>query len=518
MIKTLYITYITTVFLLGCSDDNHTDQPIIISVPNLIIPTDMAPFMGDDTDVLYDIIFNDYSIASEFITNNPAWAVNGSNITWVTNNGIKVGENSSISTTSALTSREGSIYFEVERLGISVDENDIPTGFIQSQGRSNSTTSNYLFSTTDSSNGFIRVFRMPGDLASGQMRLNIKAGGGAIQNIDFYINSQRDFGLTDDEYKFARFTITWKGRLVTVFVDNIPTVSTVLDNEFGETPFNGVIIGNQAPRSQGSFGDYFIRRLQISQKHSFLASSSMKISFFGDSYMKAFVDSNDYSTFNDISILSDGLGRAGYKSGLFSLLKKISSKHKFLLSNILGEASTANGHGFCTDPGFMPFDATEFDKIIAYDPEILITAGSINDVSINSPATNIFSDTKNALDTLIDGCSSLKEIHFFGQFPGFKGASITNNQTNIEEAKRIYKLQKALDGYQRNNAKGTQVTVFFHETYDLWGGDTYDTELTTGSATGNLVTPNADIHPSSLGHIKMAEIMYRYLEDRITYK
>lgn len=483
---------------------------------------DVAPFAAGDADILHDITFSDYANASAFTTANPDFAVNGANVVWASD-GIQVGATSSVSTTAAaietalLAAGEGTFYFEVERQAITTNEGDVAGNFIQSSARGGvqTTTTDYLIGTTSGTTNYIKLYRMAGTTGSGAFRLNVRANGGTAQNIDFFINSQRDFGMTDDEYTYARIMVTWKGRTVTVILDGLPVVTTTLDNDFAATAFNRITVGNQALTSAGHFGPYSIRRLQISKRQSLLVANPTRIAFLGDSFMLAFNDSSDYTKLSDLTQLCNGTGRAGYKSGLHSLLRAFSADHNMVLTSVKAATSCENGSGFSSSGGNQ-IDATQWNAVINHNPEILITAGSTNDINTSSPAPDIYGDTKTILDTIIDGCGALREIHFFGQFPGYKGSTTTNNSANIAEYKRLYNLQKPLNGYTRANKAGETCKVYFHETYDLWGGDDYSVELSQGSATGNTISANADIHPSSLGHIKMAEIMYHYLEGYLT--
>jgi len=491
---------------------------------------DVSPLASGDADILQDITFSGYSTGAEFTTANTDWVINGANVTWDTTGGTKVGSGSSLTTTLAsietdlLAANEGSIYFEVERSGITVDEGDIAGNFLQSTGRVGATTVDFLLNTSSGATDFIKLSRQPGTTASGQMRLTIKANNGTTQNIDFYVNSQREFDVTDDEHTYAKIIATFKSKTVTVIVDGLPVITATLDNEFTTSAFSRITVGNQALLSPGHFGDYFIRRIQITKRQSFLVANPMRVCFGpGDSFLASFTDGVDINSLADVQKLSDGSGRAGYKSGLYSFLRRMAVDHNFVLTNVTGfhdttasmNGSTENGAGFSSS-GAVPFTSELTNYIIGRNPEVIITAGSWNDVNDASPAPDIYGDTKAILDTIIDGCRNLRQIHFFAQFAGFKGLSTKNNDAHRAEAERLRSEQRALNGYTRSNAAGETVKVFFHETYELWGGDDYSPELSIGSATGNTVTPNADQHPSSLGSIKMGEIIYNATEPYIT--
>jgi len=545
---------------------------------------DIAPVEASDPDLLEDISFGDYATTAEFTTANTEWSVVGSP-TWSTD-GVKVTAAGSVikmaSTptwlASLITAEEGTIYMECERAGLTVDESDISTKFLQSSGRVNATDGAYLmamyFNRWDTKAHFFRGTKVQ----AGACFTNLDDPTAAEQNLETYMNSQPKAKMTTAESDIATVAVTWKGLTVQTLIDGLPVNTTTLGEIFGAAVFGLFAIGNDDVSATRMFGDYNIKRLQVTKRHSLLVANPMRLAFIGDSFMKAYTDSVDITQLSDIGLLYDGTGGAGTHAGLAEFIRLFAVNHNFVLTGIRAGIACENQSGWATDfPNTI--DSTQTDHIIAYDPEILITAGSINDVNTVAPAVDIYTDTKTILDTLIDGCRSLREVHFFEQFAGHQG-SLAQGADHIAEYKRLSALQSALNGYQRSNAAGETCTVFFHETYDAWGGDDYDVNLSgaanvvnVSSISGNGTTVTVDttedhnlgtssvivlqntgtshdgvannvdsvtdvntftfldsstdsssagtctqqdIHPSSLGHVKMAEIKYDAIQHRLS--
>ncbi len=381
----------------------------------------------------------------------------------------------------------------------------------------------FILTTSTTATDYIKHQRTAG-ANGGALKFSTEANNSGNPNINAFINSQTENGFTADEQKFARIIYSWKGSVVTVIIDGM--LLLVHDNgaDFQTGAFNRFILGNQAPTSAGHFGDYFIRRLQISKRQSVLVDNPMKIGIIGDSVMNQFADSataGDYDGLSDLSKLSDGTGQAAKKLGLFSLILAFARNHNMMLSHFRAGIACESNAGWSSEIS-NSIDATQWNHIISYDPEILITAGSINDVNPSVPKADIYTDTKTILDTIIDGCRSLREIHFFEEFPQYLGDTTTprNTQAYYDESKAHADEQARLNGYQRNNKAGEPCTVIFHRTVDAWGGrGTYDPDLTIGSASTNVAPndngPGNEVHPSPKGQIKVAEIMYNALKNSI---
>ncbi|HFD86853.1 MAG TPA: hypothetical protein ENJ35_04160, partial [Gammaproteobacteria bacterium] len=201
--------------------------------------TDVAPFAIGDPDILEEFTFTDYSSIAAFITANPNWSQGGTGSTIDPVKGLVTVSGGSIRTTSwphaaALAAAgEGSVYIEAERLGVSYNETDIPSGFIQSTGRTDGAGGSYasqayLISMTASPFTFrTLVFRDPGTTGAGNFKMTTITPSGTINPVNG-VNSQRLSDVTDDEHTFVKVLITWKGLTLQIIIDGVVASSTTL--------------------------------------------------------------------------------------------------------------------------------------------------------------------------------------------------------------------------------------------------------------------------------------------------
>ena len=501
---------------------------------------DLAPLSAGDSDILEDIDFGDYANDSAFTTahGGDGWVVNGT-VEW-TGTGVKVNSaNSSLSNTTnswqtdIINAGEGSIYFEVERSGLTVDEGDISGEFLQSSGRVGNATVAYLFGLSKTASPFDEVLFLYRHTSanSGPCILGVQDPTGGAQTAQAYINSTRLSNISDDQYNYARVIFTWKGKTVQLIIDGLPVATLTLTDAYTADLFDRFTVGNNAPTAGNIFGDYTIRRMQITKKQSLLVANPMKICFAGDSFMSQFCDGNNYTLLSDIQQLYDGSGRAGRHNGLAEFIRLFAVNHNFVLTNVVGftqgtagnqNGSTVGGGGFTSNATYT-FSADWTNYIINQNPEVLITCCSVNDLNTGTPASDPAGDIQGYFDTIIAGCRSLREIHLFEGFFYWKGVTARNNQDNVDEFVRFNDLAKSLDGYTATNAAGETTTVFWHDTVESWQGNygspltlDYDPDFTIGSATGNTVSANNELHPSPKGFLKIGEIFYNALKDNLS--
>ena len=180
--------------------------------------------------------------------------------------------------------------------------------------------------------------------------------------------------------------------------------------------------------------------------------------------------------------------------------------------NLLCYNGGNSGSGHTTMTGVTQFTAEQRDAIIANDPELIITFGSVND--INSGGIGTVSDTntldqaKLAMDDFIDNCPNLRKIMFFGGFSAH----------NIPSKLAISGWNTTMKAYQDNLAQinGYRDVVQFIPTWDAWGGYNVPATYINGSHPDNLTTSGPatngdDVHPTAVGHIKIAEIMWPHI-------
>lgn len=302
-----------------------------------------------------------------------------------------------------------------------------------------------------------------------------------------------------DTDNFITLKLTWDAGTVSIFLDGVLVerytfAQTTMDN----SALWRFIIGANEYTGSNPLGNYFIRSFMIEDTASSVEYLNTKISVFGDSFMQSAVDDRDYSE----AVLITRADSHGYVSAFDSIFRQMSGANRFYL-NVNGNASTEQGHGWASDVN--QFGAATINAVITNNPQLLVCAGSVNDVNVSLPAADILTDAKALLDTIIDGCSRLKKILFFETFPGHKNFTDVSNPTRsdwLAEYKNTIAALAGLNGYRN--------IVTYVSTYDAWGGDDYDDELTKGSSV-TFPNPGTDYHPSSKGHLMMADIMFPYI-------
>lgn len=465
---------------------------------------DMAPFATGDVDILQDATFTSQAGATS-PTVGDAFTIGGTGAVFDANGFNGKGTAWLYVTTwtgaaALAASNQGSVYLQVQRSGLALNETDIPATFIQSTGQSASVAQRYAFDLAQTA-GFTYDIFIQRDTAanSGYTSCHIKSNSVAV-NKTAYLNSRTVNGTQATDY--AEIVITWKNKSAWLYLDGCCIGQWQMDSELSTAnltnPLQRLIVGAQTQAGGAPFGDYYIKRVQISRRVSKLATNPVPIAFFGDSFAKAFLDSASYTKPADLFGLFDGSGRAGMSTGLAELIRLFAVNDNMVLFNIRDNDTTENGHGYASD--LTPFSAATKTAVVTFNPEILVCFGSVNDINTAAPTATLLASVLAILDQFIDGCSHLREIHFFETFFAHKGSTTTNTAAYIAEHARTRGILAAIDGYRD--------MVHYHLTYDLVGGDDYSQEYSIGSGTGNIVDANANIHPSSLGHLQMAQIVY----------
>lgn len=176
-------------------------------------------------------------------------------------------------------------------------------------------------------------------------------------------------------------------------------------------------------------------------------------------------------------------------------------------------ASGDAGHGW--GQGASQIRQAFFDAVGAYDPEIIVALGSVNDVA-NNPA-DLLGDTKSRLTYMAAQCRNLRKILFIETFPGHKCGSATwNTQAAID----LYNAQIAslanLQGYAVTTKDGRTVTVQYVPSYAPLGGANYNANFNLGGSdaktqwkalTGS-VAEDGDVHPGQYGMNRMVEVIW----------
>lgn len=468
------------------------------------------PFVSGDSDIIVDIDFTQYTSVAEFEAANSGWTVSGTSGSAVfdangfNGKGVAGIRNTTLNASALASANQGTILVEVEREAIADDESiaSFSADFIQSTGTKGSTR--YLFLTGGSATYFLSAFYQSNDVFRFRSMTN------SVENSidDCRFNSQTPSGLDG----YFQVVTTWNNYEVWNLVDRVPCgmkAQSVPHKNANE--FDDFYLGENGGAAQ-FLGDYYIRRLQIVKRSSIPAFMPVRWAVFGDSFMRSAVDTENHLTRQSIRKYFDGTGRSARYSGIQELSRLCESSGLGIPYGIYGASTTENGHGWASD--LTQFSAATINAVVTADPEIIICAGSINDVGDTLPAS-LLVDMKAIMDTFIDGCPSLREIHYFQMFPGLCGSTTTNTALRYTNAAANMTEAAGIDGYRN--------MVIYHDTRADWDesyGTVSNPEYTTGSSPTNTKSTNNDVHPSPLGNLKMGEIinnaLLKYIKRAIT--
>lgn len=458
------------------------------------------PFASGDTDILIDIDLTQYASAAAFAAANPAWTVGGTGAVFDANGFNGKGTAWLYTTTwadyAALASaNQGTIIIEVEREALAMDEGIVAFAgtFIQSTGTAGSTR--YLFQTQANvyNNYYTAVAYNSGNSVLVRSTVNSTANDYTTLNP----NSQTPTGLDG----YMQFALTWKNYEVYGLIDGMPvSYKYQAGPHTNSTEFQRIVVGASTTAGASPLGDYYIRRIQVVKRAAFPVYMPMRIAVFGDSYMYAATDNSNRLTRQSVVGWADGTGRSGQYCAMGEFSRLCNANGLGIPYLIYGTGTTETGHGWAADK--LPFSASTKTAVVTANPEIIICAGSVNDVDTTLPA-DILGDTQAIMDTFIDGCSNLREIHYFEMFPGQSGDTSENTQTKFDNSATIRQTVRGIDGYRDK--------VIYHSTREHWDesyGSYAHPEYTIGTAPTNTKTANADRHPSTLGYLKMGEIIF----------
>ncbi|MHB8716898.1 MAG: SGNH/GDSL hydrolase family protein [Sulfuricaulis sp.] len=284
------------------------------------------------------------------------------------------------------------------------------------------------------------------------------------------------------EDAFAKLHIVVDINDVRYYIDGaLVKTYTRTTNVLTDDLFNVVSIG--ADNSGGnSILKGYIRRIQLLKRTvDNLGAIDTKIAFIGDSFVQRGAGHATPSsiTVAGVDAVQNGLNDIGltdnsdptkipvigtyYVPWIWALRKMAANYSLRFRYYAAGDA----GHGW------SPTVANETaqirpafrDAVIAYNPEILVALGSVNDVNVALPPTDLLGETKAVLDEFIDGCPNLRKILFCQTFPGYKGSAPANNSAAIAQYEAQVALQAQLDGYRG------KVEIIY--TYSALGGENY---------------------------------------------
>ena len=230
----------------------------------------------------------DLSPTSQGNVLNAGFAENGTGFIYDSVKGVKctAGTIENTNSFSSLMAAQGSIYLEIERAGTAMDEAQNAGVFIQSTGDT-SFGQRYILQCNDTvNNDEIRLYWE----TNGNMNWVIKSGG-VTSTSGIALNSNGSASIDSD---FARVILTWSGTTFRILVDGIIVLETVLTNAVNATMLSKIKFGGRGGVT--SPFQYFIKRIQLSDKLFTPVFEQQKLVMFGDSFAQAFFNNKDTST------------------------------------------------------------------------------------------------------------------------------------------------------------------------------------------------------------------------------
>lgn len=522
--------------LSGCSGSSNSQQATTLVAHGS--PKDLFPLAPTDVDLFLDLDFRqgESAVDAILVTNN-GFNKMGSGGSWDTVLGFN--PNGRQYYTKAgwmpwkMTSRAGigdkfSVYAEIQRSAIASTWKDDSANFIDS-GTGPSLDNPYTptaFGHVISLRGnrapwpYLKMFYQVTSGPSGRFVYghfdNANEGGVTIRFHPDPLSTEDAFAklhivvdVNEMRYYIDGALVKTYTRTTDVLVDDLFNVVTIGADNYGG---NSILKG-------------YIRRIQLIKRAvDNLDTMNMKIAFIGDSFVQRGAGHATPSsiTVAGVDAIQNGLDDIGladnsdptripvigthYVPWIWALRKMAANYRARFRYYVAGDA----GHGWSPTVanGTAQIRQAFRNAVIAYNPEILVALGSVNDVNVALPPADLLGETKAVLDELIDRCSSLKKILFCQTFPGYKGSSPVNNPAAIAQYESHVALQAQLEGYRG------KVEVI--HTYSALGGAEYNPDFTAGSSQYASLwdaqyaqsETNHDVHPGQYGMNRMAEIIW----------
>lgn len=412
---------------------------------------------------------------------------------------------------------KGTIMIECERAGLTLDQSQV-TYFADSSGQGTLAAQTFLIHHRDTTNAYgVNIGHLSGATASFRMdgKSNNVAFGVSQQYLSRHVPNEQDS-------IWAKIIYTWDKTKLYQFIDGHLVYVATLSAPFAESAWTYFAVGGYSGAvDTNRFGNFHIRKVQISKKFSGPTMLPLRIGVYGDSFVKGCDASgtpagdtvaqiNAAQTGLDVTNITDMSNTFG-QSYWMLLLQAIAWEQLGVYVPYYNGGKS--GVGYATQTTQIP--AAYADAVNAYRPEILIVFGSVNDINAVTPVTGLVEGIKADLDALIDGNTALRKILFFETIGGFLPPNIPNGVAATRtEHNRLISLMRAggIDGYRG--------LVQYIRTYDSWGGDNYPPEYTIGASPLNLTSTGPasagdDVHPTPRGREKIAAIVWPYLKSAI---
>jgi len=533
----------TGVLFPGCSGSGNSQQPTALVVQDG--RKDLFPLASTDADLFLDLDFRQGESASDAIlVANNGFSKMGGGGSW----DAVLGFNPNGSQYYAkpewvpwkMASRDGigekfTVYIEIQRSAIASTWKDDSANFIDS-GTGPSLDNPYT--TT----AFGHAISLRGNQAPWPyLKMFYQVTSGPSGRFVYgHFDSANEGGVTirfhpdplSTEDSFARLQIVVDVNDVRYYIDGalVKTYTRTTD-VLADDLFNVVTIGADNYGGNSILKGY-IRRIQLVKRAvENLETIDTKIAFIGDSFVQRGAGHATPSsiTVAGVDAIQNGLDDSGlagnsdpaqipvigtyYVPWIWALRKMAANYRARFRYYVAGDA----GHGWSPTVanGTAQIRPAFRDAVVAYNPEILVALGSVNDVNVALPPADLLGETKAVLDEFIDRCSNLKTILFCQTFPGYKGSTPVNNPAAIAQYESHVALQAQLDGYRG------KVEVIY--TYSALGGANYNPDFTAGSSQyaslwdaqyARSIT-NHDVHPGQYGMNRMAEIIWRQFRNAV---
>jgi hypothetical protein len=270
-------------------------------------------------------------------------------------------------------------------------------------------------------------------------------------------------------------------------------------------------------RIADGLGNAHVKRIQLSSAFITPKMLNRKVAIYGDSFALAAIEGNSAGadTVQAIDAVQTHVGMPDRLANYIKGRAQSSWGHwlQALAYHDLRVAfpmyvSAKNGTGYSVTPRAAAYR----DAINTFQPEVVIAMQSVNDVNPSSPVSNIVSATQAEMDTLIDGNPNLRKILFVTGISGHRDPTKLSTSGWVDEYERLTGLLNV-----GMNAYRGKVQVI--EAYTAWGGREYPVTQTIGSHPQNATTSAGnDVHPTEVGHVRIAEIIWPFLKPYLTMR
>jgi lysophospholipase L1-like esterase len=442
---------------------------------------------------------------------------------------------------NAAMAAAGAIVMEVQRSGIAYDDaTRNPGTFADLEGNTDTTTAtpSLLWTGNDFSTERWLYVNQNATTQTLVWLDDRDAAGGAIQ-----LTRIADKVPAPIDPDWATVILTWSGTTEYLIIDGLvieANTTTSATARMGTVTIGGR--GNGTPSVMWRNGA--IRRVQFVGRSLAPVTSALRIGLIGDSFVVGATTRNStwepgVGTEAQIDAVQTDLEfnaartariNAEFGNGYWGWwLQSLAYQHRrervwFKMYNA-GDA----GNGWRGDlGGSHKFGTGAQDALANWDdvgPDVIIAFGSVNDLNLGDTTHTLAADIESYLEALAAKCTSLQRIIWFDTF--FTPESYQTNNTAAAYAEAAAQ-RAAFATLNPTLVNGSAQPVEFVrvETWPLWAPDgTQPLEYAIGSHPNNdraVTTPDAndtkrtatidgDVHPTSEGYKRIAEIVWPYL-------